>query len=230
MWRPPTITMRDQLKLWPLMVELGVGSARQVDGLARQQRAGGHAGPDVGAQGTRQAHRTVDVEHAGTLVHQAGPGQRLGAVLQDGLDQRRRQPRIGLQHQRHRTADHRRRHRGAAELHSASGCRPVRSARSAGPGCVVASRFHWPRLEVDAALTSALPGATRSGLIRLSTARWPLAMTRAPRVGPRELKLLTTSSPRTGRVLHVRRADGEHRRVMPRRADGAQGGLAGGCP
>ena len=27
MWRPPTNTVRDQLKVWPLMVEVGVGSA-----------------------------------------------------------------------------------------------------------------------------------------------------------------------------------------------------------
>ena len=56
-----------------------------------------------------------------------------------------------------------------------------------------ASRFHWPVFDVDAALTRALPGASRSGLSRLSTTRWPLLSTWAPRLGPRELKPLTTS-------------------------------------
>ena len=47
---------------------------------------------------------------------------------------------------------------------------------------------------VAAALTILLPGATRSGLSRLSTTRLPLASSRAPRVGPRELKKFTLSS------------------------------------
>ncbi len=49
---------------------------------------------------------------------------------------------------------------------------------------------------VAAAPTILLPGATRSGLSRLSTTRTPLLFRYEPRVGPRELKLLTTSSPR----------------------------------
>ena len=63
---------------------------------------------------------------------------------------------------------------------------------------MLASRFHWPSREVEAALTMALPGATRSGLSRLSTTRSPVVSTWAPRDGPRELKELTTSSLRLG--------------------------------
>jgi hypothetical protein len=47
---------------------------------------------------------------------------------------------------------------------------------------------------VAAAPRILLPGATRSGLIRLSMRLTPLASTKAPRVGPRELKRLTASS------------------------------------
>ena len=60
--------------------------------------------------------------------------------------------------------------------------------------------FHWPSDEVAAALIMALPGASRSGLSRLSTTRWPLLSRVAPRVGPRELKPLTTSSVRLAAV------------------------------
>ena len=41
-----------------------------------------------------------------------------------------------------------------------------------------------------------VPAATRSGLSRLSTARTPVLLVTAPRVGPRELKPFTTSSER----------------------------------
>jgi hypothetical protein len=44
--------------------------------------------------------------------------------------------------------------------------------------------------------TILLPGATRSGFSRLSTWRTPPASTHALRVGPRELKKFTVSSPR----------------------------------
>ena len=51
---------------------------------------------------------------------------------------------------------------------------------------------------VDMAATMRLPGATRSGLIRLSKSwRLPSLSTSEPRVGPRELKFVTTSSPRS---------------------------------
>jgi hypothetical protein len=45
---------------------------------------------------------------------------------------------------------------------------------------------------------------------------------RAPRVGPRELKLLTTSSARASVLLEVDRAHGDDRRVVARRADRAE--------
>jgi hypothetical protein len=41
-----------------------------------------------------------------------------------------------------------------------------------------------------------LPGATRSGFRRLSVCCAPSASNHAPRVGPRELNMLTTSSAR----------------------------------
>ena len=49
-------------------------------------------------------------------------------------------------------------------------------------------------LTVAAAPNSLLPGATRSGLRMLSMRFTPNASTKLPRVGPRELKPLTTSS------------------------------------
>ena len=52
----------------------------------------------------------------------------------------------------------------------------------------------------DTAPSRRLPGATRSGLIRLSTQR-PRASARLPRVGPRELKPATTSSVRLSVAL-----------------------------
>ena len=51
---------------------------------------------------------------------------------------------------------------------------------------------------VAAAEYKRLPGATRSGLIRLSMLRPPVVLIEAPRVGPRELNRLTVSSPRAG--------------------------------
>ncbi len=47
------------------------------------------------------------------------------------------------------------------------------------------------------AVSTLLPGATRSGLIRLSVQRLPFAKVKLPRVGPRELKVVTTSSARS---------------------------------
>ena len=47
---------------------------------------------------------------------------------------------------------------------------------------------------VDAAPTMALPGATRSGLSRLSMWRTPRLSVQPLRVGPRELNMLTVSS------------------------------------
>ena len=59
------------------------------------------------------------------------------------------------------------------------------------------------RLSTDLAPRILLPGATRSGLSRLSMRRTPAASTNEARVGPRELKKLTLSSPRAAvpRVL-----------------------------
>ena len=54
---------------------------------------------------------------------------------------------------------------------------------------------------VAAAATILLPGATRSGLSRLSTTRTPPLSRNEPRVGPRELKKLTESSPRVTEFL-----------------------------
>src|SRR5258706_14954782 len=53
-----------------------------------------------------------------------------------------------------------------------------------------------PGESVDSAAMSWLPGATRSGLRRLSGWRMPEESSQPPRVGPRELKKLTVSSPR----------------------------------
>ena len=50
------------------------------------------------------------------------------------------------------------------------------------------------RLSTDSAPRTLLPGATRSGLSRLSTWRTPTSSTNEERVGPRELKKLTLSS------------------------------------
>jgi hypothetical protein len=59
-----------------------------------------------------------------------------------------------------------------------------------------------PPVEVRAAaLTTALPGATRSGSSRLSTRRTSPEPLSAPRVGPRELMVVTTSSLRPGVAL-----------------------------
>ena len=51
-----------------------------------------------------------------------------------------------------------------------------------------------PLSSAPSVASSRLPGATRSGLIRLSTQRLPLGKTKLPRVGPRELKDVITSS------------------------------------
>ena len=69
---------------------------------------------------------------------------------------------------------------------SSSSCHPLFPTDTSGsPLC--SGLHHLPA-------TMRLPGATRSGLIRLSTVRTPVAETSAPRVGPRELKFVTTSS------------------------------------
>ena len=70
-------------------------------------------------------------------------------------------------------------------------------------GLLCASRFHCGLSQfarVAAAATTRLPGATRSGLSRLSMRRTPSTVI-APRVGPRELKWLTLSSSRASVAL-----------------------------
>ena len=66
-----------------------------------------------------------------------------------------------------------------------------------------ALRKNKVKLSTDLAPRTLLPGATRSGLSRLSTRRAPWVSMNEPRVGPRELKKLTLSSLRTAlpRVL-----------------------------
>ena len=56
--------------------------------------------------------------------------------------------------------------------------------------------FSRPSASVETAPSTRLPGATRSGLSRLSRTNTPSRPIEPPRVGPRELKLLTTSSAR----------------------------------
>ena len=73
--------------------------------------------PQVGADHLGHRDRAVYVERAGALLHQRRAGDRDGAVLQHGLDERRRQPRVGLQHQRHGAGHRGRGHRGARKLH-----------------------------------------------------------------------------------------------------------------
>ena len=58
---------------------------------------------------------------------------------------------------------------------------------ASSPGLLRARAFHSPSLDVAPTLKIRLPGATRSGLIRLSMLRPPRLSTTAPRVGPREL-------------------------------------------
>ena len=53
------------------------------------------------------------------------------------------------------------------------------------------------KLSTDLAPSTLLPGATISGLSRLSTRRIPWVSMKEPRVGPRELKKFTLSSLRT---------------------------------
>ena len=56
-----------------------------------------------------------DLQQARALLEQVGAGQGLRRVLQDRLDQRRRQAGVGLQHQGGRTGHRGRSDRGAAE-------------------------------------------------------------------------------------------------------------------
>ena len=83
----------------------------------RRNAAGVDGRVQVGPQHLGQRHRAVDVQVARALLQQVLPGQRLRGVLQDGLDQRRRQARVGLQHQRHGASHGGGRNRGAAEHH-----------------------------------------------------------------------------------------------------------------
>ena len=112
--------------------------ARRLDDAARQpvvapDESGGSR-PTAPASGRRprvrvelrQAHGAERVEEAGALPQRAVAGIRLRGVLQDRLDQVRRQVRIRLQHQRDRAADDRRRHAGAAQA-SDTACEPSRS-------------------------------------------------------------------------------------------------------
>ena len=74
-------------------------------------------GGDIGPERIGQYDRTVDVEHPRPLLQQVVVGQRLRGVLQDGLDQRRRRPRVGLPHQRHGAGHRRGGDRGPAHQH-----------------------------------------------------------------------------------------------------------------
>ena len=74
-------------------------------------------GCQVGAQGAGQAHRSLDVELAGPLLEHVGRRQWLRRVLENGLDQRRGQPGVGLQQQGDRTRHHGRRNGGTAQHH-----------------------------------------------------------------------------------------------------------------
>ena len=92
---PPTNTMRDQLNAPPLIVDVGGGNdcaGASID-CAGAVRAGRRSLGDVGAQRLGQRDRAVDVEQPGALLQQVRVGQRLRGVLQDRLDQRRRQAR-----------------------------------------------------------------------------------------------------------------------------------------
>ena len=75
--------MRDQLKVWPLSVELRAGMVwPEASGCRRRQAAVGDRRGDVGADGARQRERAVDVDLARALVGEARARQRLRGALQ----------------------------------------------------------------------------------------------------------------------------------------------------
>jgi hypothetical protein len=126
---PPAKTRRPQGTVWPLIVERG---RRQRLPAPPQQVSPAGMVPAAWMRGFMSVRSAAARRTAPSMFSRPAPccsrlaRQRLGGVLQDGLDQRRRQPRVGLQHQRHRAGHSRRRHRGAAELHQ----------RAARPACV----------------------------------------------------------------------------------------------
>ena len=81
----------------------------------------------------RQAHGAERVEEPGALPQRVVARVLLRGVLENRLDQVRRQVRIGLQHQRDRPADDRRRHAGAAQAQIRLGAErdPARRAGAA---------------------------------------------------------------------------------------------------
>ena len=146
------------------------------------------------------------------------------------LIKRRRQARGRLQHQRHGAGDRRRGDRRSAQHHLRFAV-DRRDAERGDERAVVRRGEEVPgglafTAVVAAAATSLLPGATRSGLSRLSTRRTPSASTIAAARRPARAEQVDAVVAARERALEVDGADGDHRRVDARRADRAVGLLA----
>ena len=200
---------------------------------ACNQLAAGQRRAQVGAQRLGQAHGAFHVEQPCALRQQAARRQRLRGVLQDGLDQRRRQARVGLQQQGHGARDDRGRSRGSAEFHQLVGRQLLRRT------CVLGQLRIGGRQVVDGAIVVAGQGAqdtvARSHQVRLDEVVGPPLPTgqgHATPGGPARTEAGhgIVCAPDRGRLAqagHPGRAHRDDRGLVPRRRDAAVDRLAG---
>ena len=206
----------------------GRWQALGVDRLAAAVAVGGDLGRQIGLQRLGQQNRAVHVQQSCALLQQVGVRQRLRGVLEDGLDQRRRQAGIGLQHQRGGTRHGRRSDRGAAHQHLRFGQRG-RDAQRRDQGAGISVGKVVPRQRVAGRGRRTNHSVARCHQVGfeqvVDTANTAGVDQRSPRraASAEKVHAVVTACRRAFEVGGTHR---DHRRVVARRADPTVGFLA----
>ena len=209
----------------------GQGHSRGQQVVTRPEGARGKRRCDVGPKGTRQAHCAFDIELAGALLDDAGIGQRLCRVLQDRLHQRRGQAGVGLQQQGRGTGDRGRGHRGAAEFHHGLSRGLPRAGHlrqlRIGAGQVVPARGQ-PGFVGAQRCDDAVARRDQVGLDQVVHPLVPAGECVAAAGGPARAEARHHVVAAAGGAQQIGGADGDDRRIVSGRGDGAVNLLSGG--
>ena len=185
--------------------------------------AGGDGVGQIVTHQTGQMHRAVDVEQASALLHQAGTGDRLGAVLQHGLDQRRRQARVGVQHQCDGARHHRRRHRGARQVLQCLVGRLRRAAQPIDQRRVVGGQRVQRGAQRGGRTQHLVARRHQVGLEQVVGAAHTQRVDKAAPGGPARAEAVDDIVCAGHAGFEIGRAHGDHRGVVARRRNGAKG-------